>query len=82
MDRATATDRGEVFVERQGHGATPRPRTIGTQLLDLIEMPSYNEGARRPALMTELADMAVPDDPEDCDLDLATDILLDREHQK
>jgi len=48
----------------------------------LIEMPSYNEGARRPALMTELADMAVPDDPEDCDLDLATDILLDREHQK
>jgi hypothetical protein len=45
-------------------------------------MPSYNEGARRPALMAELADMAAPDDPEDFNLDLATDILLDREHQK
>lgn len=46
-----------------------------------IEMPSYDEDARRPALMAELAAMAAPDDPEDFDLDLATDILLDRERQ-
>ncbi|MFV9506468.1 MAG: hypothetical protein AB4911_18110 [Oscillochloridaceae bacterium umkhey_bin13] len=44
-----------------------------------IELPPYDEDARRPALMAELAAMAAPDDPEDFDLDLATDILLDLE---
>ncbi|MFV9507788.1 MAG: hypothetical protein AB4911_24835 [Oscillochloridaceae bacterium umkhey_bin13] len=46
-----------------------------------IELAPYDEDARRPALMAELAAMAAPDDPEDFDLDLATDILLDRERQ-
>lgn len=52
-------------------GDEPSPRSIA--------LPLYDEDARRPGLRAELAAETAPYDPEDFDLDLAVDLLLERE---